>query len=125
MSVTVKSLILGLFNRTVESSIELIQQLRFMSLTPDSKCAEDDEDQQRFQSHVERYLKGSGHPQHASLEGFLGENTASDLAYAHINPKALRGYLLLRAASGSELMPPGRAWNIKVWIITLVQSINI
>ena len=60
MSVTVKSLILGLFNRTVESSIELIQQLRFMSLTPDSKCAEDDEDQQRFPQVVPRVLTSTG-----------------------------------------------------------------
>ena len=73
---------------------------------------EDRVNMDRFEVCVRRYLSGLGHPDHPLARPFLAKE-GDPLPHVD-NPKALRGTVLMQAASGSDQLPSNPNWNIAV-----------
>lgn len=66
-----------------------------------------------FQQKLSRYLKGTGHPDHPDVRQVVGEVVFERDRHDPL----LRARLFLQMMSGSDLLPPGDDWQLKVGVV--------
>ena len=76
----------------------------------------DDDGRMRFMKHLERYLRGEGHPMHPDW-GLEHIDQESRECVAH--DKVMRSQRLLALTTGTELLPSNPKLHIRVCFISL------
>ncbi|KZS89056.1 hypothetical protein SISNIDRAFT_234059 [Sistotremastrum niveocremeum HHB9708] len=111
----VKGLIGKLYSRAVKNVEEVMQVVRCVSARygdfSEDQIARNEKYEDRFLTHLRRYLCGEGHPNTEKIIDLLGEDVVkSDKS------KLLRCRLLLEMMTGSPMLPLGDHINLNVRI---------
>lgn len=98
----------------------LIDKIRFSPLPINTPFSE--EQINIYQLKLARYLRGVGHPAHPSiLENLITPTMRAEVVHDHL----YRARQFLKCATGSNMVPPSKDWEITVTICIFLSESSV